>query len=120
MKKVEDSTGIKEVEIKIKGRLIKYFVTFEPGVTTDDMKAKFNEILTYMSEKTLSYYDVTFYSIQEKEDKTIYPVTGYKHKNKTEISFLNVSAHKHLFFISSQSVLIPSKRKSNLHFRSVK
>lgn len=79
--------GVKEVKLEIKGRLIKFFVTFDEGVSTDDMKNKFNEMLSLMSEKILGYYDVTFYSEQKQDGKTKYPVTGYKHKNKDEISF---------------------------------
>ena len=79
--------GVKETKIIVKGRLIKFFVTFDEGVSTDDIKAKFNEMLSYMSEKVKGYYDVEFYAEQIIEGKTKHPVTGYKHKNKTEISF---------------------------------
>ncbi len=79
--------GVKEAKIVVKGRLIKFFVTFNEGISTDDIKSKFNEMLGFMSEKTTGYYDVTFYSEQTQEGKTKYPVIGYKHKGKTEIAF---------------------------------
>lgn len=85
--KSSEIEGVKEVKLEIKGRLIKFFVTFDEGVSTDDMKNKFNEMLSFLSEKIQGYYDVTFYSEQEQDGATKYPVTGYKHKNKTEISF---------------------------------
>lgn len=79
--------GVKDSKIIVKGRLIKFFVTFDEGVSTDDIKAKFNEMLGYISDEVKGYYDITFYSKQVQEGKTKYPVTGYKHKNKEEISF---------------------------------
>ncbi len=85
--KSSEIEGVKEVKLEIKGRLIKFFVTFEEGVSTDDMKNKFNEMLSFLSEKIKGYYDVTFYSEQKQDGVTKYPVTGYKHKSKTEISF---------------------------------
>ncbi len=79
--------GVSDVKIEVKGRLIKFFVTFNEGVSTDDMKNKFNEMLSFISSKVTSYYDISFYSKQMVEGKTKYPVTGYKHKAKNEISF---------------------------------
>lgn len=85
--KASNIDGVKDVKVSIKGRLIKFFVTFNEGVSTDDIKAKFNEMLSYMNEKVTGYYDIEFYSTQVQEGKTKYPVTGYKHKNKAEITF---------------------------------
>ena len=85
--KVSDFEIVNGVKIEVKGRLIKFFVTFNEGVTSDDMKNKFNETLSFISDKVKGYYDITLYAIQSKEGKEYYPVIGYKHKNNTEISF---------------------------------
>lgn len=85
--KSSDIEGVKNVKIAVKGRLIKFFVTFDEGISADDIKAKFNEMLSYMTEKVTGYYDIEFYSEQTIEGETKYPVTGYKHKGKTEIAF---------------------------------
>lgn len=85
--KASEIEGVSDVRVEVKGRLIKVFATFDENVSTDDMKNKFNEMLTFVSEKITGYYDIEFYSTQIKEGKTVYPVTGYKHKNKPEISF---------------------------------
>ena len=53
--KVSSIDGVEESEVVIKGRLIKFFVTFKEGVSTDDMKAKFSEILNYLSDDTKTY-----------------------------------------------------------------
>ena len=85
--KASEIEGVSNVKIEVKGRLIKFFVTFNEGVSTDDMKNKFNEMLSFISSKVTNYYDISFYSEQKKKEKTKYPVTGYKHKAKNEISF---------------------------------
>ena len=76
-----------KTEIKIKGRLIKIFVTFTEDATTDDIKTRLNDIVSYIEDDVKSYYDIELYSIQTKDNKTSYPVIGYKHKNKTDITF---------------------------------
>lgn len=76
-----------KTEIKIKGRLIKIFVTFTDDATTDDIKTRLNDIVSYIEDDVKSYYDIELYSIQTKDNKTSYPVIGYKHKNKTDITF---------------------------------
>lgn len=83
----KELTGVKDAKITVKGRLIKFFVYFDEGVSTDDIQARFNDMLGFISDKVKSYYDVTFYSIQEQNGEEKYPVTGYKHKNNDSISF---------------------------------
>ena len=85
--KISSLAGISKAEVNVKGRLIKVFATFEEGVSTDDTKARFNEMTGFLSEKVKGYYDVTFYAIQSQNGETKYPVIGYKHKSKTDISF---------------------------------
>ena len=84
---IKDVEGITDAKIEIKGRLIKIFAVFESEVTSEDIKAKFTGMLDYLSESVKSYYDVTFYAKQEKDDKETYPVIGYKQKGKELISF---------------------------------
>lgn len=79
--------GVDSVDITVKGRLIKFFVNFNEEITNEDIKNKFNEMLGFISDKVKGYYDVTFYAIQIKDKKEKYPVIGYKHKSKEEITF---------------------------------
>lgn len=79
--------GVTECKINIKGRLIKFFVTFEDNVNTDDIKTKLSDISNIVGKDVKSYYDITFYAKQNKEGKTNYPVIGYKHKTSESISF---------------------------------
>lgn len=85
--KASSLDGVMNAKVVVKGRLIKFFITFDSGVSNDDIKARFNDMLGYISDKTKGYYDITFYSEITRDGKTVYPVTGYKHKNKTDISF---------------------------------
>lgn len=79
--------GIKNIKINVKGRLIKLFVTFDNEVSNNDIKLKFNESLSFISDKVRSYYDITMYAIKEEDKKLTYPVIGYKHKDKTEVNY---------------------------------
>lgn len=90
-KSVEEKSStledISTVKITIKGRLIKFFVNFDEETTNDVIKQRFNEMLSFVSENVKGYYDITFYAKINKEDEETYPIIGYKHKNKTEITF---------------------------------
>lgn len=78
---------VKNVEIKIKGRLIKFFIEYEANVSNDKIKKVFNDSYNLIKEDVRSYYDVTFYSILEKDNKKTYPLVGYKHKNEKAITW---------------------------------
>ncbi len=78
---------ITECKIVVKGRLIKFFITFEDGVSTDDIKTKISDVSKNLSKDVTSYYDVTFYAKEVKSGEPKYPVIGYKHKSKDSISF---------------------------------
>ena len=79
--------GVTSVKITIKGRLIKYFVTFDTSIDNEGIKSKFNEMLSFVSEKITGYYDITFYAIKSSGETQSYPIIGYKHKNKQVITF---------------------------------
>lgn len=85
--KVAESENIFDSEIYVKGRLIKVFITFKKDTNDDVMKKEFNNVLTYLDEKVLGYYDISFYAIKLVDKKEIYPLTGYKHKNNYTITF---------------------------------
>lgn len=87
LKKSTSLEGVSSLKINVRGRLIKFFVTMDEGVSNEDIKNKFNEMLGFVSEKVKSYYDITFYAIQTREGKEVYPVIGYKHKSKQEMTF---------------------------------
>ena len=85
--KVSKIEGITKTRIEVKGRLIKIYTTFDEQVSNEDIKNKFNEMLTFINDDIKSYYDITFYAKQVKEEKNKYPVVGYKQKGKELISF---------------------------------
>ena len=79
--------NVSTVKISVKGRLIKFFINFDEGTTNDVIKQRCNDMLGLVSEKVRGYYDITFYAKINVGEKETYPIIGYKHKNKTEISF---------------------------------
>ena len=85
--KTSNIDGVKDISVNIKGKLIKVFIEFNDSVSGDDMKAKLNESLENLNEKIKGYYDIEFYVKQFKDGKTTYPIIGYKHKNKEQITF---------------------------------
>ena len=84
-KKIE---GTESVSIKIKGRLIKYYITVNNEYNEDQMKNVCNQMIGVIDEKKRVYYDMTFYLIKEKDGKEEYPLIGYKHKSKEGITFV--------------------------------
>ena len=84
---IKKMDGVSDCNIVIKGRLIKFFVTFADNVSTDDIKTKFNDIVKDIKEDYKSYYDITLYAKQSKDGELKYPVTGYKHKSSDTVSY---------------------------------
>lgn len=89
-KKASELEKINSVKITIKGRLIKYFIDVDSSLTNDEIKNKINEMANQIDDDTKSYYDVTFYVSKKTEDSVTYPIIGYKHKSKENITFTEV------------------------------
>ena len=89
-KKASELEKINSVKITIKGRLIKYLIDVDSSLTNDEIKNKINEMANQIDDDTKSYYDVTFYVSRKTEDSVTYPIIGYKHKNKENITFTEV------------------------------
>ena len=85
--KIKKMDKVSDCKVELKGRLIKFFVTFESDVSTDDIKTKFNDIVKDIDEDTKSYYDIELYAKQSKDGTMKYPVIGYKHKSKDSVSY---------------------------------
>lgn len=86
-KKCTSFEEISSCKIDIKGRLVKYYITFNDDTSNDVIKNKINEILPSLNDLIKEYYDVEFYAIEKKEGKEVYPVIGYKHKFRDSISY---------------------------------
>lgn len=84
---IKDMKDVSDCKVTLKGRLLKFFVTFESNVSTDDIKTKFNDIVKDIDADTKSYYDIELYAKQSKDGDMKYPVIGYKHKSKDSVSY---------------------------------
>lgn len=89
-----DYEKIENVDIKIKGRLIKYFITFNEKTTNKEMEKDINSIIDKLSEKIKGYYDVTIYAEKIVDDEKVYPLIGYKHKGKDKITYDEIEVKK--------------------------
>lgn len=87
-KKAKEIENTESINIDIKGRLIKYYITVKNEINIDQMKDICNQMLSLIDENKKEYYDVTFYLIKENEGKESYPLIGYKHKSKETITFV--------------------------------
>ena len=85
--KANEIEGVGKAQINVKGRLIKVLVYFDDNVSTEEMKVKFGTILDYINDEVKSYYDITLYAKQDKEEDTVYPIIGYKHKSSAEVNY---------------------------------
>ncbi len=85
--KIKKMDKVSDCKVELKGRLIKFFVTFDSSLSTDDIKTKFNDIVKDIDQDTKSYYDIELYAKQSKDGTMKYPVIGYKHKSKDSVSY---------------------------------
>lgn len=79
--------GINKIDIKIKGKLIKYFIEVPNEVSNDDVKNKINEMLGFLTEDIKGFYDITFYVNKEQEEEIKCIMIGYKHKSKESVIY---------------------------------
>ena len=85
--KTKEIEGIDNVKITLKGRLIKYFISVSDTMSKEDIKNKVNEAISFIDDKTKSYYDITVYVSQTVNGEKKYPIIGYKHKTKDAMTF---------------------------------
>lgn len=87
LKKDSKVEKVSDVNIKIKGKLIKYFILFDEGVSKDEIKGKVNDMLGLLDENIKGFYDITFYIRQNTGDDEKYIMLGYKHKTKDYVVY---------------------------------
>ena len=86
---IKDREKIKDTSINVEGKLINIIITVEADTNIDDIKDYCKEKLELFAEDELSYYDIQFYLVNEKDDVENYPAIGYKHKTSDEIKWSN-------------------------------
>lgn len=75
---------VENVEYYLKGRLMKYTIKLESGVTKDDLGKYTELIVDGLSKKELGFYDIQV--IFESSDD-VYPIFASKNKKMTEFSY---------------------------------
>lgn len=77
---------VTEVSTDIAGKLVKIFITVNDDVTIETAKTYGPKALEVFSQDEKGYYDFQIY-IQKKGDSTQFPIVGYKHHSKQEMSW---------------------------------
>ena len=86
-----DNEQILDVSYNNEGRCLRFIITVDPEMSTDDAKALGDVILENIDEDDQSYYDIEFYINTEDDDDDNYPIAGYKHKTSDTFVFGNES-----------------------------
>ena len=82
--KLKDST--KKVTVRIAGRIIYIEMEVNEDVSVDASKDLGNKSLEAFSDEEKAYYDIQV-MIDKASDQDHFPVLGYKHHTKTDISW---------------------------------
>lgn len=85
-----DNEQILDFSYNNEGRCLRFIITVDSEMSTDDAKALGDVILENIDEDDQSYYDIEFY-VDTEEDNDNYPIAGYKHKTSDTFVFGNES-----------------------------
>lgn len=84
---LESQNGVQKVTYSNKGgRILSFSISVDPSLDVETAKGYSSIVLDSISKDDKSYYDIQF-SIDSKEDSDVYPIIGYKGKNKKEMVF---------------------------------
>ena len=88
---MKDKEGVKDVSVRIQGKIINVIITFESDINSSKAKEIATSTLESFSEEQLDFYNVQYFLTREStdEDDTPYVVTGNKHPSLNEIGWTN-------------------------------
>ena len=84
--KVNENESVKEVKVKINGKIINVLITINDEVSLEDAKAMAAPVLEALSKKQKEFYDVEV-MIDKDGDSAQFPIIGYKHHSKKDFVF---------------------------------
>ena len=84
--KVNENESVKEVKVKINGKIINVLITINDEVGLEDAKGIAAPVLEALSKKQKEFYDVEV-MIDKDGDSTQFPIIGYKHHSKKDFVF---------------------------------
>lgn len=77
---------VKKVKVRVSGRIVNVLVTTNNDTSLDDAKNISARVLEEFRDDQKKYYDFQFF-IENDENKDQYPIMGYKHHAKNDISW---------------------------------
>ena len=83
-KKVADKT--KKADVRVAGKIVNIELTVNDDVSLDDAKKIGPEALEEFTKEQQQFFDFQIF-IQNNNNKTQFPIIGYKHHTKPEISW---------------------------------
>ncbi len=84
--KVNENETVKEVKVKINGKIINVLITINDEVSLEDAKALTGPVLEALKTKQKDFYDVEVI-IDKENGSTQFPIIGYKHHSKKDFIF---------------------------------
>ena len=85
--KLEEKEEVKSIDIDIKGRILNVIITVDDDVELDASKALSALIIENLEEDQTTYYDIQVFIKKSNEEDTRFPIIGYKHQDKDELSW---------------------------------
>ena len=84
--KVNENETVKEVKVKINGKIINVLITINDEVSLEDAKTLTGPVLESLTNKQKKFYDVEV-MIDKENDSAQLPIIGYKHHSKKDFVF---------------------------------
>ena len=84
---LKEKETVKEVTTTLHGKIFNVIITVNDDISKDNAKKIGNEVLNYLTEEQLDFYDVQVYIKKEDEAKNDFPIVGYKQNTQKNITW---------------------------------
>lgn len=91
-KKIKDNIETleisKSVSVYLTGKILKTVVVLKDDVALDKSKETYVKLLEQLTDKQKKYFDIEIFLEKKVKDES-FPIIGYKHHNKENVSWTN-------------------------------
>jgi len=84
---LEEKDIVKKVTTTLHGKIFNVIITVNDDVSKDNAKSVGNEVLGFLSEEQLGFYDIQVYVKKEDKKQNDFPIVGYKQNNQKGITW---------------------------------
>lgn len=85
--KLKENKEVIDSKVEIKGKIVKAFIIVKDEVEIKKAKQIGEQVKDNLEEKTLKNYDIQIFISKENKELNDFPIIGYKHIKKDEISW---------------------------------